>query len=78
MGPGDEQKEEEEEMIGKEEKRERERKRRGKVGERKPQRTLTNCHLQCNTRSVRTIIQRDVAWRMSGENACAERKMSRP
>jgi len=63
MGPGDEQEEEEREMIGKEEKRKRERrKRRRKGGERKPQRTLTNCHLQCNTRFVRTIIQRDAAW----------------
>jgi hypothetical protein len=62
MGPGDEQEEEEEEMIGKEEKRKRERRRREKGGERKPQRTLTNCHLQCNTRSIRTIIQRDAAW----------------
>lgn len=46
LGTRDREREEEEE-VGK----------REKGGERKPQRTLTNCHLQCNTRSVRTIIQ---------------------
>lgn len=49
-----------------------------KSGERKPQRTLTNCHLQCNTRSVRTIIQHDADIAGASENPYTERKMPGP
>ncbi|KAL0127625.1 hypothetical protein PUN28_003127 [Cardiocondyla obscurior] len=77
-------------LFAKRRKREREKeKEREKEGgrererdeERKPQRTLTNCHLQCNTRSVRTIIQCDAGWLASwasGENPYTERKMLGP
>ena len=43
-----------------------------------PQRTLTNCHLQRNTRFVRTIIRRDAAVAGVARNPYIERKIPGP
>lgn len=50
----------------------------GVRGTESPERILTNCHLQRNTRFVRTIIQRDGAVAGVVGNPYIERKMRGP